>query len=672
LEALTAHYTQLEIWAEHCPENFENRAALVRGEIARIQGREFDAMRLYKQAILSAEANGFVHNEALAYEVAARFYAARGFDKLADAYLREARCGYLRWGADGKVRQLDQLYPHIGAEESGLTSTIQASVEHLDLATVMKVSQAVSGEIVLERLMDTLMRTAIEHAGAERGLLFLAQGDEFRIEAEATTSGDTVTVGLRQASVNGEDLPESVFHYAVRTKERVLLNDASGANQFSADEYIQRHHARSILCQPLLKQSRLVGVLYLENNLAPYAFTPDRIAVLTLLASEAVTSLENARVYADLREQEAKVRRLVDTALDAVVIIDEQGWITEWNAQAETMFGWRREEAVGQRLSEILIPMRYRSDHEKGLSRFLTSGEGSFLNRTIEIEAVHRNGSEFPVELSVAAFRIGGTWAFSGFVRDITERKRAEATLRRYREVEMELAHANRVAAMGQMSTSIAHEVNQPVGAAITNAHVALHWLDSGRPEKVRQALSRTIKSCNRASEVIDRIRAFIKKAPPRMDSLEINDAILEVIALTRSEAVRNGISVQTQLAEGLPPIHGDRVQLQQVVLNLIINAQEAMSGLGEGARELLISTAKAKSDGVFVVVRDSGPGLSPTNLERVFEAFYTTKSDGLGMGLSICRSIIEAHGGRLWATASEPQGTIFEFTLPTHPDSPS
>ena len=672
LEALTAHCTQLEIWAEHCPENFENRAALVRGEIARIEGRDFDAMRLYEQAIRSARANGFVHNEALAYEVAARFYTARGFDKLADAYLREARYGYLRWGADGKVRQLDQLYPHIRAEESGLTSTIQAPVEHLDLATVMKVSQAVSGEIVLERLMDTLMRTAIEHAGAERGLLILAQGDEFRIEAEATTSGDTVTVGLRQASVNGEDLPESVFHYVVRAKERVLVNDASGANQFSDDEYIQRHHARSILCEPLLKQSKLVGVLYLENNLAPYAFTPDRIAVLKLLASEAATSLENTRLYADLQEREAKVRQLVDTALDAVLIIDEQGWITEWNPQAEAMFGWRREEAVGQRLSEMVIPMRYRSDHEKGLRRFLTSGEGPILNRSIEIEAVRRNGSEFPVELSVAAFRIGGTWAFSGFVRDITERKRAEATLRRYREVEMQLAHANRVAAMGQMSTSIAHEVNQPVGAAITNAHVALHWLDSGRPEKVRQALSRTIKSCNRASEVIDRIRAFIKKAPPRMDSLEINDAILEVIALTRSEAVRNGISVQTQLAEGLPTILGDRVQLQQVVLNLIINAQEAMSGLGEGARELLISTAKAKSDGVFVVVRDSGPGLSPTNLERVFEAFYTTKSDGLGMGLSICRSIIEAHGGRLWATASEPQGTIFEFTLPTHPDSPS
>src|SRR5918996_952725 len=319
------------------------------------------------------------------------------------------------------------------------------------------------------------------------------------------------------------------------------------------------------------------------------------------------------------------------------------------------MFGWRREEAVGQRLSEMVIPMRYRSDHERGLRHFLTSGAGSILNRSIEIEALRRNGSEFPVELSVAAFRIGGTWAFSGFVRDITERKRAEATLRRYREVEMELAHANRVATMGQLSASIAHEVRQPLAGAVTNAQAALRWLGAQPPdlEEVRQALGRIVKEGNRASDVIGRIRALIKKAPPRKDDLEINEAILEVIALTRGEVVKNGVSVRTQLAEGLPLIQGDRVQLQQVILNLIINAVEAMSGVSEGARELLITTAKAASDGAVVAVRDSGPGLAPEILERVFEAFYTTKPRGLGMGLSICRSIIEAQGGQVWASSS-------------------
>ena len=271
---------------------------------------------------------------------------------------------------------------------------------------------------------------------------------------------------------------------------------------------------------------------------------------------------------------------------------------------------------------------------------------------------------------------VGEIVEFVGTDMDITERKRAEAEVRegerRYRAVEMELAHANRVATMGQLSASIAHEVNQPIAAAITNAHSALRWLGARPPdlEEVRQALGRIVRDGNRAGDVIGRIRDLIRKAPPRKDGLEINEAILEVIALTRGEVVKNGVSVKTQLAEGLPLIQGDRVQLQQVILNLIVNAVEAMSGVGEGSRELLISTGKAESDGVLVAVRDSGPGLAPASLERLFGAFYTTKPGGLGMGLSICRSIIEAHGGRLWATANVPQGAVFQFTVPAHPDS--
>src|SRR6202040_405673 len=313
-EALKAHQDQLDILARNCSENFANRAALVSADIARSQGRELEAERLYEQAIRSAHENGFVHNEAIANELAAHFYAARGFEKIAHAYLQDARYGYLRWGADGKVRQLDQLYPHLREKEPvpGPTSTIGAPVENLDLATVIKVSQAVSGEIVLEKLIDTLMRTAIEHAGAERGLLILPRGDEQRIEAEATTSGDTIVVRLREASVAAAALPESIVHYVVRTRESVILDDASTPNAFSADTYIRQKHARSVLCLPLLKQAKLIGVLYLENNLALHVFTPARIAVLKLLASEAAISLENTRLYSELTEREARIRRLVE------------------------------------------------------------------------------------------------------------------------------------------------------------------------------------------------------------------------------------------------------------------------------------------------------------------------------------------------------------------------
>jgi C4-dicarboxylate-specific signal transduction histidine kinase len=218
------------------------------------------------------------------------------------------------------------------------------------------------------------------------------------------------------------------------------------------------------------------------------------------------------------------------------------------------------------------------------------------------------------------------------------------------------------------LSASIAHEISQPLGAALSYANAASHWLAAQPPnlEEVRRDLGFIVQSGVRASEVIDRIRALVKKAPPRKDRLEINEAILEVIELARNEIANNHISVRTQLAETLPAIQGDRVQLQQVILNLLINAIEAMSsGMSEGPRELLISTTKPDSEGVLVAVRDSGPGLAPERIDRLFESFYTTKPGGLGMGLSICLSIIEAHNGRLWAAANTPRGAVFQFTLP-------
>jgi C4-dicarboxylate-specific signal transduction histidine kinase len=235
------------------------------------------------------------------------------------------------------------------------------------------------------------------------------------------------------------------------------------------------------------------------------------------------------------------------------------------------------------------------------------------------------------------------------------------------REAQTELAHVNRVTTMGQLAASIAHEVMQPISAAVTNAQAALHWLDAQSPdlEEARQALGRVVKEGQRASAVVGRIRSLIKKAPPRKDDLEMNDAILEVLALTRDEVGKNGVSVRTQLAEGLPLIQADRVQLQQVILNLIINAVEAMNGVSEASRELLIGTAKDGSGGVLVAVQDSGPGLNREGYEHLFDAFYTTKPGGIGMGLSICRSIVEAHGGQIWASPAAGPGATVQFTLP-------
>ena len=674
LDDLALHWRHLRVWAENCPENFENRAALVPAEIAGIEGRPLDAMDLYEQAIQSARRNGFVHNEALACELAARFYEARGNETISHAYMRNAFSCCARWGADGKVRQLDELYPGIREQERtpAPTSTIRAPVESLDLATVVSVSQAVSGEIVLEKLIDTLMRTAIEQAGAERGLLILARGAEQRIEAEATTAGDMVTVHLRDTRPTAEALPESVLRHVVRTGESVVLDDAAARPPFAEDPYIRERQARSVLCLPLINQGKLSGVLYLENNLARSVFAPARIAVLKLLASQAAIALENTNLYRDLAEREAKIRRLVDSNIIGICSGEHAGRIVEANDAFLRIVGYDREDLVSGNMSWMdLTPPQWDGRIEQALSELKVTGTA----QQFEKEYFWKDGSRVPVLIGAANLDESANRGVA-FVLDLTERKRAEADAReserRHRETQMQLAHANRVATMGQLTASIAHEVNQPIAATVANAQAALRWLGAEPPntDEARQALGRIARDGDRAGAVIGRIRSLIKGAPPRNERVEINAAIREVIELTRSEATKTGVSVQTDVAEGLPLVQGDRVELQQVILNLILNAFEAMSEMSEGSRELLITTGKSESGDVLVAVRDSGPGLAPTALEHLLEAFHTTKPNGLGLGLSICRSIIEAHGGRLWASANAPRGAVFQLTLPAEPDA--
>ncbi|WP_426537316.1 AAA family ATPase [Bradyrhizobium sp. McL0615] len=916
IETLTAHYRQLQIWAENCPDNFENRAALVGAEKARIEGRALDAMDLYEQAIHSAQANGFVHNEALAKELAARFYAARGFEQIAHLYLRNARDCYLRWGADGKVRQLDQLNPWLRQEQraQGPTGTIEAPVEYLDLETMIEVSRALSGEMVLDKLIDKLMRAALEHAGAGRGLLIVPRGDELQIQAEAIASRENVTVHLREGCPIAAALPESLVRYGIRTQEIVILDDASSHNPFSADPYIVERYLRSILCLPLINQGKLTGILYLENNLTPSVFTPDRVALLKVLASQAAISLENSQLYRDVADREGKIRRLVDANIIGIIIADREGQILEANDAFLHILGYDREDLFSGRVRWTeLSPPEWR---ERDI---LTQAE---LNSTgivqpFEKEYIRKDGSRVPVLIGAALFKEGGDEGLA-FVLDLTERKRAEDRLRRseawlsqaqrlsrsgnwvysatskqfiywsdesYRiwgfdplrglpsredmrqrihpddrdrvrqavqeavrqktdftaefrillpdgtvkyleatthhlfssegallegmtsavdvtqrkrteqalreserslrsaidgipglvailapngdleavnrqifeycgqsleelrnwgtngtihpddfphlaevftksiaagvpygtearvrrfdgefrwfeirgipvrdasdrivrwyslltdtedrtqalarlqQMQSEFAHINRVSMMGELAASLSHEIAQPIASARNNARAAQNFLKMQRPDlgEVREALSCVVGDADRAGEIIDRIREQIKKAPPRKECFDLNVAINEVIVLARSVTLRNGVSVQTRLAEGLLSVPGDRVQLQQVLLNLILNAAEAMGSMEEGARELLISTEEHQA-GVVVAVRDSGPGIDPEHLDRVFDAFYTTKPSGTGMGLSICRSIIHAHGGKLWAEANEPRGAVFQFTLP-------
>ena len=1122
-DALAAHERQLRAWTEHCPQNFEDRALLVGAEIARVEGCLPEAMDRYERAIRCARSNGFVQNEALSYELAASCYAARGLEEIAHLYLGNARRAWLRWGAFGKVRQLDQRYPALTRNEPALGSPgmIDAQLEDLDLATVIKVSQAVSSEIVPEKLIESLLRTAIEHAGADRGLLILPRDGEFLIQAEAKTCGSAVSVSLRETPVCADELPESVIRYAARTREIVILDDTSVPGPHSTDPYLGAHGVRLVVCLPLLKQGALVALLYMENRLAPGVFTPGRTSVLKVLASQAATSLENSSLYSELRQREAQIRRLIDANIVGIIFWEQGGQVVEANDAFLRMVGYEREDlvsgrvrwtdltppewlerqreqntqlfkrtgslpayekeyfrkdgsrvpvligvtafdegrergvafvvdmteqkraeaereehlwflecmdrinramqrtndvegmthgvleealaifkcdrvdlfypcdpdtptwravmehahadypgafALGQALpvdaraaqylrdmldapgavvgsgippeicarlgirSTIAITVRPRGDkpylfglHQCSYARAWTTVErrlfeeiGRRLEDALTSALAHRNllaseealrtseerfrtlvdhatdaiflydeddivldvnrracealgytrdeligmptgqferdiaperrqwirqrlqeigsvtfngrrqrkdGSLFPVEVRARAFKRGGrlfaialvsditdrrrreqrllaqfsvtrtlsgagsleeaagrllremcealewdsgafwrvdpqagvlvrvqTWPsaafvpggsgrasgaggmdlpgrvwssgvavwipdvtldrefqraesaaqeglraafavpvtsrsavlgviefFSGEVRDadpelvqimtsvgyqlgqFIERTRAEDALRHARE---KLAQASRMATVAELSASIAHEINQPLQAVVANGQACRRWLAATPPEldKARLSAEAIVRDGYATADVISRIRALFKRTDPAKVDLDINKLILQVCTLLASEIDGNVISLETQLAQPMPMIRADAVQIQQVIVNLVHNAIEASSATRERNKSLLIRSWH-DGDNVVVGVQDEGTGLA--NLERIFEPFTTTKETGMGMGLAICRSIVEAHAGRIWVTRNEVRGVTFSFSLP-------
>ena len=527
------------------------------------------------------------------------------------------------------------------------------------------------GTMVLSAIVDITARKAAELALRE-------SEQRFRLVVEAAPNAMVmIDPASKIAMVNTQ--AERVFGYS-----RAEL--AGQSVEMLVPERFRGHHPelrRTFLADPRPRPMGAGRDLYglrkdgsefpIEIGLNPIE-TDEGTMVLS-----AIVDITGRKAAAQaLRESEQRYSVLVDGVTDyAIYMVDPSGIITNWNRGAQRIKGYRTEEIVGQHFS------RFYTEEDRAANAPQQSLESAARDGRYEAQAwrVRKDGSRFLANVVIDALKddSGRLIGFAKITRDVTERVRAARELEEariglvqsraeqaLRRAQAELAHVARVATMGELTASIAHEVNQPIAATVLNAQAALHWLGAGPPdlEEARQALARIVDDGNRAGDVIRRIRDLIKRAPPRVEWFDINDAIREVIELTRAETVKNGVSMQTELAAGLPLVKGDRVELQQVVLNLIVNAVEAMSAVAEGTRELLISTARADTD-VLVTVRDSGPGMPAEGLERVFDPFHTTKPTGLGMGLSISRSIIAAHGGRLWASTNAPRGAVFQFTLP-------
>jgi len=454
----------------------------------------------------------------------------------------------------------------------------------------------------------------------------------------------------------GDGLPGQVWE----SRAPACIPDVTGDSTFLRARAAVREGLHAVFAFPILLRSEVLGVIDLASR---EISQPDQelLESMAPIGNQLGQFIERKRAEQALRESEERFRTLVDFSFDVY-----------WETDAEHRFV-RRELPAGlahapppsSEIGKTRWEVPYLEPDAAAWRKHRDMLDAHLPFRDFELAQPMLDGSKH--YLSVSGLPIfdgaGHFVGYRGVSRHITERKWAEESLR---AMQAELAHANRVATMGQLTASISHEVAQPVTASITNANAALRWLAGEPPDldEVRAALDRILRNGKRASEVIGGIRALVRRETPRKDRFDLNEMIREVIVLTQTELGRNGILLRTELAEGLPAVIGDRIQLQQVMLNLILNAVEAMAGSREQTTDLLIRTDNDAAADLRVTVCDSGPGL-PSDSARLFEAFYTTKSGGMGMGLSICRSIVEAHAGRIWAEPNDPHGAVFHFSLP-------
>jgi PAS domain S-box-containing protein len=667
---LTAHLEQLREWTDNYPPTFADKHALVSGEIARLEGRDAEAMRLYEQAIKSARQHGFVQNEGLAHEVAAGFYAARGVENIAYTYLRNARDCYLRWGALGKVQQLDQRHPGLREKvaPSALSATVSAPVEQLDVGTVVKASQAVSSEIELGKLFETLMRVSLEHAGAERGLLILLRGDEPRIEAEATSRGGHVEVTLRQAAVSPAELPESVLHTAVRTRESVILEDASAQIPFSADPYVRQKRARSVLCLPLVKQAKLVGAVYLENNLTAHAFTTGRIAVLELVASQAAISLENAALYVALKESEEQWRDVFENNPIMYFMIDAAGTILAVNPLGAEQLGYRVDELVGQPVQRII----YASDREPVEGHLAHCLEQLGHAKGWEARKVCKDGTVLWVrETCKAVPRVNGAITLLA-CEDITVRRHFEAERER---LQAQLRQSQKMEAIGTLAGGIAHDFNNILGAILGYGELAQQSVAAD--SDVHRYVSNVMRAGGRAKSLVERILAFSRRGVSEVGPVNVQAVVDETLELLAATSLAPTVRIERHLDAADAAILCEATQLHQVVMNLCTNALQAMES--GGLLEVTLDQIYVEQDislshgtvapGPFVrlCVADTGGGIPGHVLDRIFDPFFTTKSagEGTGLGLSMVHGIVAGLGGAIDVRTMIGAGTTFTIWLP-------
>jgi len=600
----------------------------------------------------------------LALTVAAKLREIDDIVKTARTYSGPAAMAMIR-SLDEIRSQIDQMVDHerfLLVDQERRAEALEQRKAWLIATAIVIVAILAVVALALARLEAIRRRKAIaENVALHSGLL--ARDKKIRRLVDANIVGIIIwevegrileanDEFLRMVGYDREDLTAGRLHRTTLTPPEWRDRDARTVTELKQigtalpfeKEYLRKDGSRV----PVL----IGGAMFEEGTSQGVGFVLD----LT----------DRKRAVEALRQSEERFRTLVQFSFDVYWETDAQHRFIHQEFAENLADAPELGSEIGKRRWEV----PYLEPDEEAWRKHRETLDAKLPFRDFELARPAPDGSKRYVSVSgLPVFDETGRFVgYRGVGRHITERRQAEEALR---AMQAELAHVNRVTTMGEMSASIAHEVNQPIAATVTNAQAALRWLRAQPPDldEVRASLSRIVEDGKRAGNVISGIRALIHKVPPRKDRFDLNEAVLEMVALTRSELLNHGILLQTELAPVLPRVDGDRTQLQQVILNLILNAVEAMGGIDEGTCELRIITETEAAGGVLVTVRDSGPGLDPEDTERVFTAFYTTKPKGMGMGLAICRSMVEAHGGRMWASANEPRGAVFQFTLPRERD---
>lgn len=546
LATLNLHRQRFMRWAALNPVTFRNKLLLIEGVIAKLDGDGLVAIRCFDQAQIAAAAAGFIHEQALAHEQLAEVCIPSGLISGANLHLRVARDCFHIWGANGKVRQLETLHPFLRIQpvQETFRSTSQAK---LDLEVGIEAARALSEEILLERLIETLMSHLMQHSGADHGALLIVSGAEFQMAALADIDGDGVRVTMEDCQKFMTQAPISVLNATMRTKTNFVLHDALQECPEAFRNELHLRRARSVLCLPLVKQGVLIGLVYLENRLVPNLFSSQRLAMLEILASQAAVSLQAAKLFTRLAED-----------------------------------------------NQIKAQM--------------------------------------------------------------------EEELRRSRA---ELARSSHLQVMGELSASIAHEISQPLLGITSNASASLRWLKRSTPDldEAIAGLEDIRADSERAAGIVKALRSLAKQSPAQLKPINPDEVILEVVRLTSAEVVKQNVKLETDLnASAL--VMADQVQVQQLVYNLLMNGLEALSGFRNGDGALRITSRVIGRD-IEVCVDDNGPGIPADERDKIFGAFYSTKANGLGMGLAICNSVVQAHGGALHAQTSPCGGCRMSFTIP-------